>query len=82
MARPEAIAYLGVGEEVDLRFTLPDTDTTLHTSGTVVWTSATHCGIRFTHIPESERPALEQWLTACVERSLAELCERVRAVCA
>jgi len=28
------------------------------------------------------RLALEHWLTACVERSLAELCERVRAACA
>ena len=31
---------------------------------------------------DDERFALEQWLTDCVERSLAELCERMRAVCA
>ena len=73
---------LSAGEEVDLRFALPDTHEVLHTTGTVVWTTVPACGIRFSYIPDDERLALELWMTACVERSLAELCERIREVCA
>lgn len=80
--REVASAYLSVAEEVDLRFGLPGTDNVLLATGTVIWTTATHCGIRFTHIPDAGRLALEQWLTACVERSLAEVCERIREACA
>ncbi len=54
----------------------------LNVAGTVVWTSAQSCGVRFRPIPEDQRLSLEQWLTVCVERSLAEVCERLRAVCA
>ncbi len=73
---------LSAGEEVDLRFTLPDTHEILHTSGKVIWTTVRACGIRFSYIPDDERLALELWMTACVERSLAELCDRMREVCA
>jgi ActR/RegA family two-component response regulator len=78
----KAAASLNAGEEVELRFVLPGTDNPLHTTGTVVWTTPDYAGVRFTYISEQERLLLEHWLTACVERSLAELCERVRAVCA
>jgi len=77
-----ARVVLSAGEEVDLCFALPGTGQILHTTGRVVWTTVHACGIRFSYIPEDERLALEQWMTACVERSLAELCERMRAVCA
>ena len=80
--RLDAAGRLNVGEEADLRFVLPDTDDTLHVTARVVWTAAGAAGVRFTYIPEGERLLLEQWLTACVERSLAELCERVRTACA
>jgi DNA-binding NarL/FixJ family response regulator len=73
---------LSVGEQVDLRFALPGSEEELHAEGVVVWMTCEYAGIRFSHIPEQERQALELWLTACVERSLKELCERVRAVCA
>jgi hypothetical protein len=66
------VAYLGVGEEVDLRFTLPDTEKTVETTGTVIWTSSSHCGIRFTRMNDREHYVLDQWMTACVERSLKE----------
>lgn len=75
-------AYLNPGEEVDLRFDLPSSTDTLHPTGTVVWATSDHAGIRFTQIPESERALLEHWLTGCIERSLAEVCERLRAACA
>jgi CheY-like chemotaxis protein len=75
-------AYLSVSEEVDLRFVLPGIGATMHTTGKVVWTTADAAGIRFTDIPESERSLLESWLTACVERSLAELCQRLQQACA
>ncbi|HET6176558.1 MAG TPA: PilZ domain-containing protein, partial [Candidatus Sulfotelmatobacter sp.] len=75
-------AHLSVADEVELRFTLPGTDDMLQFSGTVVWTTSAHCGVKFGHIPDAERLMLEQWLTVCVERSLAEVCGRLRAGCA
>lgn len=77
-----ARVVLSAGEEVDVRFALPGTGEILHTTGRAVWTTVRACGIRFSYIPEDERLVLEQWITACVERSLAQLCERMRAVCA
>jgi DNA-binding NarL/FixJ family response regulator len=73
---------LTAGEEVDVRFALPESGQILHTTGKVVWTTVRACGIRFSYVPEDERPVLEQWMTECVERSLAELCGRLRAACA
>jgi CheY-like chemotaxis protein len=73
---------LSAGEEVDIRFALPGTGEILHTTGRAVWTTVHACGVRFSFIPDDERLALEQWLTRCVERSLSELCGRLRAVCA
>jgi len=70
------------GEEVDLRFMLPDTEETLHPTGIVVWSTTSHCGIRFTSVPKVDRSILEHWLTDCVERCLSELCERLREACA
>jgi ActR/RegA family two-component response regulator len=75
-------ASLSAGEDIDLRFALPESNEMLQASGTVVWTTPGYAGIHFTYVPEPGRLLLEHWLTACVERSLAKLCERVRAVCA
>jgi len=68
---------VSAGDEVDLRFSVPETGETIHATGTVAWKTASGCGLKFSYIPEKERLALEQWLTACVERSLAEVCGRV-----
>lgn len=70
------------GEDVRLRFSLPDSDEMLDVSATVIWKTADACGLRFRYLSEPQRAILEQWLTECVERSLAETCERVRAACA
>jgi CheY-like chemotaxis protein len=78
----DVVGALGAGDDVDLRFNLPYADDTLQVTGVVVWTTASHCGIRFTFISDTGRAALEQWLTACVERSLSELRERMRSACA
>lgn len=78
----DACCRLGVAEEIDLRFELPGSGTTLHATGTVIWISGSRCGIRFSDVPDGDRLALEQWLTVCVERSLEEMCERMRTVCA
>ena len=75
-------ASLSVGEEIGLRFELPETGEMFDVAGTVVWTTAAGCGVRFGYIPEAQRSALQQWLTECVERSLTRLCERIRAACA
>lgn len=73
---------LRTAEEVDLRFTLPHTEHTIHCSGRVIWSAPDLAGIRFTFIPANNRIVLETWLTDCVERSLAQLQERLQAVCA
>jgi CheY-like chemotaxis protein len=73
---------LTAGEEIDLRFALPESGEMLDVSATVVWTTVDACGVRFRYIPDSQRMALQQWLTACVERSVSRVCERVRAACA
>lgn len=73
---------VSAAEEINLRFALPDSDEVLEATGTVIWTAAHSCGVRFDYIPDSQRTVLEQWLTQCVERSLTEMCERIRAVCA
>jgi len=71
-------AHLTAGEEIDLHFALPGAAVILHASGRVVWTTPDKAGVRFSFIPESESAPFESWLTECVERSLAELCERLR----
>jgi response regulator RpfG family c-di-GMP phosphodiesterase len=73
---------VSAGEEIELRFALPDTSEMVDVAGTVVWTTSEACGVRLRYVPEKQRLVLEQWLTECVERSLAETCERVREVCA
>lgn len=75
-------ANLTAGEELDLHFALPESEATLCVSGTVAWTTAEHAGIHFRSMPDGDRLLLESWLTECVERSLAELCERLQGVCA
>ena len=76
-------ANLSAGKEADLRFALPQTDKILQCTGMVIWTGPdASAGLRFSYIPEQERMALEQWLTICVERSRAEVCERLREPCA
>lgn len=73
---------LSAGEEIELRFPLPETSEIIHARGSVVWTTAGRCGVRFTYIPDFERGLLEQWLTVCVERSLQDMCERMGVACA
>lgn len=73
---------VSAGEEIELRFALPDTAEMVDVAGTVIWTTAEACGVRFRHIPEKRRLVLEQWLTECVERSLAQMCERIGEACA
>ena len=73
---------VSAGEEIELRFALPETGEMVDVAGTVIWTTAEGCGVRFRYVPEKQRLVLEQWLTECVERSLARMCERVGEACA
>lgn len=68
----ETSTALSAGDEVEIQFVLPTTDRKLRASAFVIWTSSTHCGIRFREVPGLEMQVLQQWLTSCVERSLAE----------
>ena len=69
---------LSAGDELDLHISVPEAGVTLHASARVAWISAEAAGVQFTFVPEAERAPLQTWLTACVERSLAQLCERLR----
>jgi len=71
-----------VGEEIDVRFALPGSREILEVNGVVAWSTVWAFGVRFLYLPDSQRTALERWLTECVERSLAELCDKIRAACA
>jgi len=71
-----------VGEEIDLRFALPESGEMLEVNGRVVWSTVWKFGVKFAHIPDTQRAALERRLAECVERSLAQLCEKIRASCA
>ena len=73
---------LSAGDEVDLSFALPGAAEMLDIDARVVWATADTCGVRFRYVPESQRTALEQWLTECVERSISRICERIREACA
>ncbi len=76
-----------VADEINLRFALPgskqgESEEILDVTGRVVWSTVWKFGVKFTYIPDAQRAALEHWLTECVERSLAQLCEKIRAACA
>lgn len=70
------------GEEISLRFTMPQAELPVEATGIVIWTTPDSCGVRFRYIPEEQKAALQSWLTECVERSLAALRDRVEGVCA
>jgi len=71
-----------VGDEIDLRFALPGTAEILDVKARVVWSTVWKFGVQFSYIPDAQRASLERWLTECVERWLAQLCEKIRAACA
>jgi len=73
---------LSAGDDINLRFGLPGTEDVLDLSGTVVWATADSCGVRFGYLPDSQRTALQEWLTTCVERSISRVCARIREACA
>lgn len=71
-----------VGEEIDLRFALPGSGEMLEVNGIVACSTVWMFGVKFSYIPAMQRGALERWLTDCAERSLGELCEKLRTACA
>jgi len=48
----------------ELRFTLPESNTSLELKGQIVWTDGNgHAGIRFVDVPQSSQYQLDKWLT-------------------
>jgi CheY-like chemotaxis protein len=78
----ESGGILSAGDEVTLSFALPGFHNMLNVDASVVWTSGDLFGIQFGYVPEDQMMPLQSWLTECVERSLAEFCERMKAACA
>ena len=73
---------LSAGDELSLRFTLPGCEEQFDLPGTVIWATAEAWGVRFGYTPEAQRTALQEWLTVCVKRSIARVCDRIREACA
>jgi len=73
---------LSAGDDLNVRFVLPGTEQMLDLPGTVVWATSDACGVRFGYVPATQKANLQEWLTACVERSISRICERVREACA
>jgi ActR/RegA family two-component response regulator len=77
------MARLAAGDEVEVNFTLPGTDHSIHACGRVAWRDhEDHFGVQFQFFPGVERTRLEQWLAGRLERSLRELRERDAVACA
>jgi CheY-like chemotaxis protein len=76
-------SLVSAGDQVELNFLLPETTQLIHGSGSVAWTNSEgDVGIQFRYIPEAERRPFEQWLTDRLERSLADLRQKVTTSCA
>jgi len=58
------IGKLAKDAKIHVRFTLPETSTSLDLTGSVAWADGTsHAGIRFVEVPQSSQYQLEKWLT-------------------
>lgn len=55
---------------VQLRFTLPSSNTSLELSGKVAWADEGHAGIKFVEVPQSSQFQLEKWLTDRLQTEL------------
>ena len=66
-----AAARLPKDALVELRFTLPESNTSLELKGQVVWTDAIgHAGIRFVDVPQSSQYQLDKWLTEHLSKEI------------
>jgi len=56
---------------VELRFTLPESTTSLELKGQIVWTDGMgHAGIRFVDVPQSSQYQLDKWLTDHLKKEM------------
>jgi len=59
-----AAVRLPNGTLTELRFALPQSNTSLELKGQIVWTDGNgHAGIRFVDVPQSSQYQLDKWLT-------------------
>jgi len=64
-------ARLSKDTSVELRFTLPESSTSLELKGQIVWTDATgRAGIRFVDVPQSSQYQLDKWLTEHLQKEM------------
>jgi CheY-like chemotaxis protein len=77
------MARMAAGDEIELNFTLPDSEHSIRACGRIVWRDReADFGVRFQFFPGVDRTRLEQWLAERLEISLRELRERFAVVCA
>jgi CheY-like chemotaxis protein len=77
------MARMAAGDEIELNFTLPDTEHSIHVCGRIAWRNReADFGVQFQFFPGVDRTRLEQWLSTRLETSLRELRERFAVVCA
>jgi DNA-binding response OmpR family regulator len=58
------------GAEVQMRFTLPGSTTSLELRGQLAWADVGHAGIKFLEVPQSSQYQLDKWLTARLKTEL------------
>jgi len=64
-------AKLAKDTMAELRFTLPQSGTSLELKGQVAWTDGSgHAGIRFVDVPQSSQYQLDKWLTERLENEM------------
>lgn len=64
-------AKLSKDTPVEMRFTLPESNTSLELKGEIAWADGTgHAGIRFVDVPQSSQYQLEAWLTDRLQKQM------------
>lgn len=76
------IPVFAVGEDIEIRFSLPDTAELLDLRARVVWKAGDDCGVQFDGMAEHQQTALQHWLTDRVVQSLAARIQGDTEACA
>jgi PilZ domain len=60
------------GENVRVRFTLPDHEAPMLAESTICWSKTDHLGVRFVSVSDHHKSELQAWLSQKLEQILPE----------
>ena len=60
------------GENVRVRFTLPDHEAPMLAESTICWSKTGHLGVRFVSVSDDHKSELQAWLSQELEQKLPE----------